>query len=67
MPFLSLGTVDCGSKKCRNGGQCVNGKCYCEEGYSGPECGEILMTLLYGKKFLAPCCHKGFLEIELRY
>ena len=46
MPFLSLGTVDCGSKKCMNGGQCVNNECNCLKGYSGPQCGEILMTLL---------------------
>ena len=46
MPFLSLGTVDCGSKKCMNGGQCVNNECNCLKGYSGPQCGEILMTSL---------------------
>ena len=44
--FLLLGTVACGSKICMNGGKCENGKCTCQEGYSGPECGEILMTLL---------------------
>ena len=41
MPFLSLGIVPCGSKKCMNGGKCENGECTCQKGYSGPECGEI--------------------------
>ena len=33
----------CANVKCYNGGKCVDGKCKCPEGWTGPDCSERYM------------------------
>ena len=37
--FQSCGDGSCGDLKCLNGGECVEGLCYCPDGYVGEDCG----------------------------
>ena len=43
---------DCGSN-CNGRGSCVEGKCVCKTGWTGPDClnSELLIELLYAKHF----------------
>lgn len=39
MTLLTFGCSDpCKNKNCQNGGVCVEGECFCQDGYYGPNC-----------------------------